>query len=328
MKRTPAIPALRIVCLAAAVVGGAFGQASAQERYALIVSGAAGGATYRENYDRWRTALVLTLRDRFRLHEEHITVLGERSSAGVAVASRENLQKAVAALREKMTATDQLLIVLIGHGTFDGTDAKFNLVGPDLDAGQWKEMLAGIAGRLVIVNTTSASFPFLQALSGRNRVVITATDSTAQRYATVFPEAFLGALDAAASDLDKNERISVWEAFTAASAKVKEWYEQRGQLATERALLDDDGDGVGKEAGAPGPDGELAKRTYFDAEVMPDITADPALGELVKRRAELEAQVEELRSNRGSMPPEEYQKKLEELLLELARVSREIRQKS
>jgi hypothetical protein len=144
----------------------------------------------------------------------------------------------------------------------------------------------------------------------------------------VFPEAFIEALDAMASDLDKNGRLSVWEAFTAASAKVKEWYEQRGQLATERPLLDDNGDGVGKEAGAPGPDGEIAKRLHIEGEAEVESGSDPAVAELLRRRTELENQVEELKGRRDSMSAEEYDRQLEALLVELARVSREIRLKS
>ena len=139
--------------------------------------------------------------------------------------------------------------MLIGHGTFDGVDAKFNLVGPDLESADWAALLRPLPGRLVVVNTTSASFPFLERLAGPRRVVITATDSAAQRFDTVFPEYFIRALTDAAADIDKNGRISIWEAFAAASGHVRRHYQQRGQLSTERALLDDNGDGVGKEVG-------------------------------------------------------------------------------
>ena len=96
----------------------------------------------------------------------------------------------------------------------------------------------------------AASFPFLEHLAGPQRIVITATDSVAQRFDTVFPEYFVRALTDPAADLDKNGRVSVWEAFAAASMGVRRYYTQRGQLATERALIDDNGDGVGREAGA------------------------------------------------------------------------------
>jgi hypothetical protein len=160
-----------------------------------------------------------------------------------------------------MTRDDVCLVLLIGHGTFDGTDAKFNLVGPDLESAEWLSLLKPLAGRVVLVNTSSASFPFLERLSGPRRIVITATDSAAQRYDTVFPEYFIRALTDSHADLDKNERISVWEEFAEASARVKRYYQQRGQLSTEHALLDDNGDGIGNEVKTPGDDGSLAAKT-------------------------------------------------------------------
>ena len=98
-----------------------------------------------------------------------------------------------------------------------------------------------------LVNTTESSFPFIEELSRKERVVITATDSTAQRYATVFPEYLVRALADPATDADKDGRISLWEAFSYASAGVRTYYERRGQLSTERPLLDDDGDRIGRE---------------------------------------------------------------------------------
>ena len=106
----------------------------------------------------------------------------------------------------------------------------------------------GLPGRVVVVNTSPASFPFLERLAGPRRIVITATDSAAQRFDTVFPEYFIKAFAEDAADLDKNGRVSIWEAFAAAADGVRRHYQQRGQLATERPLLDDNGDGVGHEA--------------------------------------------------------------------------------
>ena len=131
-----------------------------------------------------------------------------------------------------------------------------------MTAKDWTDVLTGVQGRVTLVNTTEASFPFLETLSSKGRVVITATDSAAQKYATVFPEYFIKAMKEASSDLDKNGRTSIFEVFSAASAAVKQHYEQRGQLTTERSLIDDNGDGVGREAEAPGPDGSLARLVY------------------------------------------------------------------
>jgi hypothetical protein len=188
-------------------------------------------------------------------------------------------------------------------------------------------MLDGIPARLVMVNTTASSYPFLEELSQRGRVIITATDSVAQRFATVFPEHFVKALRDSSADLDKNSRISIWEAFAAASAGVQKYYEQRGQLSTERPVLDDNGDKVGREAQAPGPDGTLARSVYLDAEPG-SITSDVALAGLQRRRAAVEAQLEELKERKDSMSDEDYQNELERVLIELSRINRQIRQRS
>ena len=224
-----------------------------------------------------------------------------------------------------MRRDDVFFIVLIGHGTFDGTDAKFNLVGPDLESTEWSALLKSVPGRIVVVNTSSASFPFLERLSGPRRIVITATDSSAQRYDTVFPEYFIRALTDSAADLDKNERISMWEAFTAASAGVRRHYQQRGQLSTEHALLDDNGDGVGSEVSTPGEDGSLASRTYLDPALPGAAPTDDVLLKLLQRKTNLEAEVEDLKIRRAFLPAADYAKEFERLMIDLAQVSHDIR---
>lgn len=303
------------------------GVAAAQERYALVVTGASGGAEYARRYSAWRDALVDKLVRVFGVPRGHVWVLAESPGPTEGPATAEGVRRAVADLARVVGPGDLVLVVLIGHGTHDGTDAKFNLVGPDLDARAWADLLARFSGRLVVVNTTEASFPFLAALAGPRRIVITATDSPAQRFGTVFPEYFVQALDDPAADLDKNGRVSIWEAFMFASARVRRHYEARGQLSTERALLDDTGDGVGKEAGAPGPDGPVAARVFLDAEPAPP-AADPAVLDLLRRRAELESALEELKTRKPLLPEPEYQAELERLLIELARVSRAIRRRT
>jgi hypothetical protein len=300
--------------------------ASAGERYAVIVSGAAGGEKYAEQQQKWSGDLTGALRNTFVFSEANVVTLSEEGT-GTSKATADNVRRLLGDLRKRLTRDDMLLVVLMGHGTFDGEAAKFNLVGPDLTAVEWKNLLDGIAGRTVIVNTTESSYPFLEELSQRGRVVITATDSVAQRFATVFPEHFVRGLADLSADFDKNGRISVWEAFASASASVKQYYEQRGQLSTERPVLDDNGDKVGREAEAPGPDGTLARSTYLDAEPG-TITADVALAGLQRRRAALEAQLEELKSKKDSLATEDYETQLERVLVELARIARQIRQRS
>jgi len=301
----------------------------AGDRYALIVTGASGGDVYAEKYLKWRTSFVETLRTRFHYAPERMIVLAEDEAIGVQKSTRESVQRALADLRRRMTKDDQLLVLLIGHGTtLDDEDAKFNLVGPDLSASDWADLIRPIPGRVVFVNTTGASFPFLRKLAGRGRVVLTATDATAQQFETVFAEYFIKAFDDAAADFDKNGRVSLWEAFTYASAGVRQWFEQKGALPTERPLLDDTGAGIGREAQNPGTDGAVARITYLEPDAALTLPADTALAVLVKRRAELEAQLEELKARKESTPPDQYDAELEKLLVEIARIGTQIRAKS
>ena len=302
---------------------------AAQERYTLLVSGASGEPKYAENYERWRSAVVASLRSQPGFQDAHLAVLAETPSPGVGRASREGVRQAFADLRRQMTNDSVLFVILFGHGSFDGVNAKFNLVGPDLGAREWAELVETLPGRVVLVNTTGSSFPFLKRLSAPGRVIITATDSAAQRFDTVFPQFFVQALDEPSSDLDKSGQVSIWEAFSFASHQVRQWYERRGQLSTERAILDDTGDGLGKEAGQPGPDGLLAGRLVLSAGIEErELMSDPVLAPLVARRIALETQVEHLRLRKVDIAPESYLEELERLLIELARVSREIRARS
>jgi hypothetical protein len=303
--------------------------ASAGDRYALVITGASGGDVYARKYTKWRIDFTQTLREKFHYDPQRVIVLAETADEGAQKATRENVRGAFADLRKRMTKDDQLLVLLIGHGTsLDGDEAKFNLVGPDLSATEWGELLRPLPGRLVFVNTTGASFPFLRKIAGKGRVVLTATDAAAQQFETVFPEFFIKAFNDDAADLDRNNRVSIWEAFTYASAGVRQWFEQKGQLPTERPLLDDTGAGIGREAQNPGTDGATARVTYLQPDAVLALPSDSALAGLMRRRAELETLLEELKARKESTPPDQYDAELEKLLVEIARISAQIRAKS
>jgi hypothetical protein len=301
--------------------------AAAETRWAVIVSGASGGEKYAEQMRDWREGLRSAMVDRYGFKAEHVRLLVDESVATGEKGSAENVRKLFAEIKKGGTKDDFVLVVLLGHGTYDGDIAKFNLVGPDMTAKDWTDMLAGVQGRMAVVNTTEASYPFLESLTAKGRVVITATDSAAQKYATVFPDYFVKAIREASTDLDKNGRTSLFEVFAATSAAVKQHYEQKGQLATERAVLDDNGDGKGREATAEGPDGGVARISYLDAENAAE-AASPELAALAKRRRTLEMQAEEHKQLKGVMPDAEWNAQFEKLMLELAQVSAEIRKKS
>jgi hypothetical protein len=309
--------------------------ATAGDQYAVVITGASGGDAYAQKYTKWRTSFAEALRDTFGYPPDHVYLLGEDEGPGVAKATRTNVQRLLGDLGRRLTKDDQLLVLLIGHGTSvdaastgaGGEDAKFNLVGPDLRASEWDDLLKPLAAKLVFVDTSGASYAFLKRLAGHGRIVLTATDSAAQQFETVFPEFFLKAFDDPAADLDKNGRVSIWEAFAYASAGVRQWFEQHGQLATERPLLDDTGEGIGREAQNPGTDGAVARTTYLQPEAVA-AAGDVALAALLKRRSDLETELELLKAKKAALPPDQYDTELERILLELAKLSRQIRAKS
>lgn len=322
----PRVPDVLLVLAIAAIGLSVSAPARASDRYALIVSGANGEATYVEQYGQWRQAASLALMEKLGFEGGHIFTLFDGGDAEHA-STAAGVRRAVEQIRVKMKADDVLLVLLIGHGSFDGTEAKFNLVGPDLSSGEWAALLKPIPGRIVVIDSTAASFPFLEKLAGPRRVVITATDSPMQRFDTIFPEYFIKSLTDPSADIDKNGRISVWEAFTAASMAVRRYYTQRGQLSTERALLDDDGDGLGREAGGDGKDGSASSRLYLDADVTGALPTDEELLALLQKRAALQIDLDDLKQRRPLMTPDEYQAEFERMMIDLARVSRDIRRK-
>ncbi|MEO6212333.1 MAG: hypothetical protein ABIP65_01780 [Vicinamibacterales bacterium] len=300
--------------------------ARAQQRFALVVSGASGGEQYAAQYAAWTAALARVFTERLKMDRGAVTILSDSAQPSES-ATADNVRRAISAVRTVMTRDDLFLIVLIGHGTFDGVDAKFNLVGRDLESADWAALLKTVPGRLVVVNTTAGSFPFIERLSAPRRIVISATDSVAQRFDTVFAQYFIRAFDDDSADLDKNQRISLWEAFASAGAGVRRHYQQRGQLATERALIDDNGDGIGRGVGEDGDDGSSASRTYLDESLPGAAPTDEALVKLLQRKSLLETEMEELKIRRSFLSADQYAQEFERIMIDLARVSSEIRKR-
>src|SRR5688572_20428556 len=167
--------ALKCFC-SAAVLAALSTAAWAQERYAVIVTGATGGALYAAQYQEWSDTFARTLTGALKFDPSHVIVLSETDNSEQA-STAVNVRRHLTALKRTLTRDDLLLVMLIGHGTFDGVDAKFNLVGPDIESAEWATLLRGMPARLVIVNSAPASFPFLERLSGPRRMVISATDT-------------------------------------------------------------------------------------------------------------------------------------------------------
>ena len=312
--------------------------ASAQQTHLLVVTGLGGEADYTDQFHAWATTLLDAAATHYAVPAANITYLGEKPDlAPEQIAdrsSRENVTAAIEGIAARAEPGDHVVIVLFGHGSFADT-ARINLPGRDLSADDFAELLDRLdVGHVTFVNTASASGPFVEKLSGENRVVMTATRSGGERNASVFGGYFVEAFAGAQSDADQNkdERISMLEAFEYARLKVEQSYEADGRLATEHALLDDNGDGAGSDEPDPlGGDGTVARTLFLTsgadlraASAFPD---DPELVALYEEREALEARVDDLRRIRGAEPSEQYAQELERLLVDLALKSREIRQR-
>ena len=243
------------------------------------------------------------------------------------LSDHELLRQALAA--EQTNSIQPLWLVLIGHGTFDGKQARFNLRGPDVSDSELADWLKPFQRPLVVLNCASASAPFLKSLSGTNRVIVTATRSGNEPNFARFGEYFAKALGDSESDLDKDGQVSLLEAFLMASHRVAEFYKTEGRLMTEHALIDDNGDGQGTPADwfrgvratKKAKDGASLDGTRANQFHLVLSQADQAMPvEMLARRDELELKVAKLRESKSRMREQDYYRELEATLLALARL--------
>jgi hypothetical protein len=299
--------------------------------FLLIVVGLAGNPEHGELFHKWGASLA-EASAKVGVTSDRLVYLVDQKGEGDKLATgrstREEIQQAIDGFAKTASADDAVYVVLIGHGSYDGQTARFNLPGPDMNAADFNALVKRLpAKQLVFVNTSSSSGPFVEALSAPGRTIITATRSGAEQFATLFGGFFVDAFTSAEADQDKNQRVTMLEAFRFAKAGVTRAYEQEGLLATEHAMLDDNGDREGSQDPSPtGADGKLAASlslgSVADAAPLPE---DPKLRALYLERRDLERRVESLRLLKDSMPAAKYTAELERLVTDLALKTREIR---
>lgn len=301
--------------------------AADRNKYAIIINGASGEAGYAKQFAQWTVTLRAALVGKFGFAEDRVKVLIEKPADSTAApATAEEVKRTFVSLRTELNSDNVLFVFLIGHGTFDGKEAKFNLVGPDLSAGDYNNLLSALpTHRVVIFDMTSTSGEFIKPLSAKGRVIVTATRSGQETNATRFTEFLIAALGAADADTDQDGRISVLEAFTYANRLTADFYTRAGRLATEHALLEDNGDGIGHQK-AEGGDGLLARATYIDSLSLEQAAANVANAKLVRDRTRLEGEIAQLIARKKDLPEPEYESALEKLFIELAKTNRAIKQ--
>jgi len=286
--------------------------AFAQTTHLLVITGVPGDDEHAKQFAKWADAFVDAAKTKDAVADANITLLADRA------ATKEGVEKAFADLGARLRPSDAVVVLLIGHGSFNGTTAAFNLPGPDLTAQDWAKLLGKLPSqRVAFVNTASASGAFLPTVAAPGRVVITATKTGGERNETVFPEYFVAAFADPSADRDRNGHVSLGEAFEYAKAKVVQAFQQKGLLLTEHATLDDSGEG------------QLAAQMYLGigrAEtVLTADTSDPAMKKLVDEKDAIDQQIAALKLRKSGMPEAQYDEQMEKLLTELALKTKAIR---
>ena len=298
-------------------------------RWAILLVGASGDPDLQEIYLKEIRELRSVLEGSFGFPKDQIVVLADDPTEDPGLiqrkSTRENLQSVCFGLASRVGGEDLVFVFIEGHGSYDGKVYKLNLVGPDPTALDLATMLYSIpAKHFVVVNATNCSGGSLPELSQKGKIVITSTKSGMEKNQTHMGQYFIEALKNNAADSDKNGRVSMMEAFLYASQKVEDYYTSEGNLRTEHAVLDDNGDALGQSNPSPeSGDGLLARTTFLDTEASTPVKGSwtPEQQKLALEAQELMKQIEALKYKKPEMTDSEYEKKLEDLLLKLARIN-------
>jgi len=285
--------------------------------YYVVVAGLGGEADYEQRF----TAAAKDL-DRIFLaagSTAHVYTL-----AG-AQATAKQLAETLSAVARAAKVDDDFALILIGHGSFDGAEYKFNLVGPDVTAREIAAMCDRIvARRQLIVDTTSASGGAVKVLERPGRAVIAATKSGTEKNATVFARYWVEALEDPTADTDKSDSISAMEAFRYAAKKTAAFYDSQKRLATEHAVFNDTGRGEPVRESGNGQGMLMSSFTLLRIGTNQQTANDPAKRALLDRKDELEQRIDTLKYQKAAMDPQDYKKQLTDALVELAKVQEEL----
>jgi hypothetical protein len=282
------------------------------ETFYFTVAGLGGEPEYEARFSGWAKDLDKLLHE-VEPHAKIKTLYGPD-------ATRANVEAHLHELAKEAKPDDSVVLMLIGHGTSDEFDYKFNLPGPDLAATELAGLLDKIPAHQLIVNMTSSSGGSIATLEKPKRVLITATKAGTEKNATVFPRYWIEGMRDPAADSDKNEIVTALEVFRYAEEKTAKFYETQKRLSTEHALIEDAGKGEGVKApSAENGEGLTAGRfalLHLGAAAVQ--SRDPAKLALLKQKEELEAQIDDLKYRKASMAVQEYRGQLQQLLVQLA----------
>lgn len=305
--------------------------AQGEAGHLVIISALSGEPRFADAFTEWGATLATAAVERHGVRESDVIWLAESTGADARIrdrSTREVVERELRGLAARAGPNDRITIVMFGHGSFSNGESTINLPGPDISATELARLLDLFGERRVtVVNTTSASGGFVEALAGQNRIVMTATRSGFERNETVFGRHFVAAFTGEAADADRDGRVSMLEAFEYARREVEREYERDGRLRTEHAVLDAIGDGKGVASAEPTSAHGRAAGTFHlgPRGVAAGAAASPELRAAYEEKARLETALDALRARRDSMGEAEYEAQLEKLLVEISLNAQRIR---
>ena len=273
------------------------GMANGAETRSLIATGLGGNSDYETEFTRHANRIFKQLN---KVSDDVTLLSGEN-------ANTESLQATLNVLINRTNADDVLILIYVGHGSYNGEVFKFNVQGPDFsatDLARWLEPAR--AKQQLVVVTGASSGAVQQTLASDGRTVISGTRSGEQRNATVFGRYFSAALEDDAADVDKDLRITAVEAFRYAQSGINTHYTRNNEMTTENPI-----------SSGPEPTMVLAH-----LETLPAV--DPGLAHLFTQRDSLEQDMASLRADKASYTEDEYFNELQRLLLELAMIESQL----
>jgi hypothetical protein len=313
----------------------ALAQALQAQTRALVITGLGAEPKYQQQFRSLGDRLTKAMATKYGIPAANISWLGEDSTNASKMykgrSTAQNIMREIDAIGTASKPNEQVVIILIGHGSGQAEETKFNIPGPDLTVKEFNTALLRFAAqRLAFLDLTTASGDALGFMSAPNRIVVTATKSAYERNESQFARFFVEALDKeGAADVDKDGRVSLLEAYRYAAQETRKSYENDERMLTEHAQLDDDGNGKGSDLpdGRAAGDGLLSRRFFLDAgSSSRQASSDPRLNKLYADKFEIEDKIDALKQRKASMKEEAYYTELEPLLVSLARIARDIRQ--
>jgi hypothetical protein len=280
------------------------GVSAAAATRVIVIGGLGGDPDFEKRFEDWSA----------RIAERAATATGSSGGVTRLAGSAARLDAIEAALRtaaSQLGAGDTFILVLIGHGSFDGNDYRFNIPGPDVTGTQlaaWLDRIPATVPQLV-VNATSASGAVAEKWARAHRIVITATRTAGERNATRFGAYWAEALASEEADRDKDGNITAQEAYDFTNRRVEDAYKADAAIATEHARL-----------GGNDPGRFVVARLGDAAKFGTD-------GELIALREQqlaVEERLDAVRAQKAQMPEDQYYTQLEPVLVDMARLGARI----